>query len=148
MSVSSIGSAATGQYYSQYDSGLVSLLDASGTGSGSAVPSADYVTNLGQAAQDQAILATKPGLTETISQQSASPQLMSSSEALGTLTGAGESTTQSQSSLVSLAYSMQLMQSLSGSGALTNNSSLAQALIQNYSNSAATTPGSLVDTSG
>ena len=140
MSVSSIVSAAT----DQYNSGLVSLLDSSGTGSGSSAQSSNYVTNLGQAAQDQTILAMNPSLTETVSQQSASPQVMSSSEALGTLTGAGD---QSPSALVSLSYSMQLMQSLSDSGALTNNSSLAQALLQNYSNSTAVSPGSLVDTS-
>ena len=137
MSISSINSTVTNQYYS----GLTSTLGTSGT-------NADYVTNLEQAAQDQTILAMDPSLAQTISQQTSSPQLVPSSQAIATLPQVGgNSAPLPQSSLVSLAYSMQLMQSLSASGTLTNNTSLAQALLQNYTSPTNISSGSVVNTS-
>ncbi len=142
MSISSIGSTVT----NEYNSGLISMIGASGTGSSSSALTAGSLTNLEQASEDQTILAMNPSLTQTISQQAASPLLLPSSEALETIPGAGDSTTQSQSSLASLASSMQLLQNLSGSGALANNMSLAQSLLQNYANPANISPGSILDT--
>ncbi|MDA8307134.1 MAG: hypothetical protein M0Z81_09940, partial [Deltaproteobacteria bacterium] len=84
----------------------------------------------------------------TIAQQTSSPQLVPSSQAIATLPQVGgNSAPLPQSSLVSLAYSMQLMQSLSASGTLTNNTSLAQALLQNYTSPTNISSGSVVNTS-
>jgi hypothetical protein len=102
-----------------------------------------YYTNLEQAVQDQTTLEMNPSLAQTISQQAASPSLASSEGALGMLSGTGTS----QSSLISLAYSMELMQSLSASGTLSNNTTLAQALLQNYTNPTGISSGSAVNTS-
>ncbi|MGC9197114.1 MAG: hypothetical protein ACP5IL_16960 [Syntrophobacteraceae bacterium] len=102
-----------------------------------------YYTNLEQAVQDQATLEMNPSLAQTISQKAESPPFASGEEALGMLTGTGAS----QSSLISLSYSMQLMQSLSASGTLTNNTSLTQALLQNYTNPTDISSGSVVNTS-
>ncbi|MDR3555091.1 MAG: hypothetical protein P4L55_10085 [Syntrophobacteraceae bacterium] len=142
MSISPVSSSVK----NQYNSGIISTLGASSTGSSSGAQIAGFLTNLHQAAKDQAVLAMNPTLAQTISEQAASPSLASSSQALKTLPGATGSTTLSQSSLTSLATSMQLLKSLSGSGALTKNSPLAQALLKNYTNPAAISSGSLLDT--
>ncbi len=151
MSISSIDSSSTNLYYTNLEqavqnqtaldensslSSLVSSTSASAT-------NADYTTNLEQTAQEEATLAMNPTLAQTLSEQAASPSNASGEEALGMLSGTGAS----QSSLISLSYSMQLMQSLSASGTLTNNTALAQALLQNYTNTTDISSGSVVNTS-
>ncbi len=140
MSVSPVSSAVT----DQYESGIVSMLGASG--SSSSGPTAVDPTNLQQTADDQTILAMNPALVQTISEQAASPSLVASAEAMGMLTGTSGTTTESQSLLSSLATSLQLWQNLSDSGALTSNTSLAQSLLQHYTTPSAISPGSLVNT--
>ena len=105
-------------------------------------------TNIEQAAQGREILATNANLAQTISQQAASPLLEPLTAAIETLPATGGSSAQSEPSLTSLAASMQVLQNITGAGALTSNPSLTQSILQNY---AAPTnvpsPGSLVDTS-